>query len=65
VRTAYAEFKHWYQTWDQAFSQKYEDAGMHLAGSTIPPTYRFVQRFTDRAYKSNSYMLNCTTVLLL
>ncbi|KAI9513069.1 hypothetical protein F5148DRAFT_1158448 [Russula earlei] len=23
---AYAEFQHWYQTWDQAFSQKYEDA---------------------------------------
>jgi hypothetical protein len=28
LRSAYAEFKHWYQTWDQAFSQKYEDAGM-------------------------------------
>jgi len=27
LRSAYAEFKHWYQTWDQAFSQKYEDAG--------------------------------------
>ena len=26
-RSASAEFKHWYQTWDQAFSQKYEDAG--------------------------------------
>lgn len=31
VRGAYAEFKHWYQTWDQAFSQKYEDAGMYFA----------------------------------
>ena len=27
LRSASAEFKHWYQTWDQAFSQKYEDAG--------------------------------------
>ena len=27
LRSAYAEFKHWYQIWDQAFSQKYEDAG--------------------------------------
>ncbi|TFY81848.1 hypothetical protein EWM64_g2171 [Hericium alpestre] len=24
-----AEFKHWYQTWDQAFSQKYEDAAFY------------------------------------
>jgi hypothetical protein len=31
LRSAYAEFKHWYQTWDQAFSQKYEDAGMSIA----------------------------------
>ena len=30
LRSAYAEFKHWYQTWDQAFSQKYEDAGMYF-----------------------------------
>jgi len=28
LRNADAEFRHWYQTWDQAFSQKYEDAGM-------------------------------------
>lgn len=27
LRTADAEFVNWYQTWDQAFSQKYEDAG--------------------------------------
>lgn len=24
------EFRHWYKTWDIAFSQKYEDAGMIL-----------------------------------
>ena len=30
LRSAYAEFKHWYQTWDQTFSQKYEDAGTFL-----------------------------------
>lgn len=27
LRTADAEFVNWYQTWDQAFSRKYEDAG--------------------------------------
>lgn len=27
LRDADIEFRHWYQTWDQAFSQKYEDAG--------------------------------------
>lgn len=37
VRNAYAEFKHWYQTWDQAFSQKYEDAGMYLTGKYRTP----------------------------
>jgi len=26
LRSANAEFAHWYQTWDQSFSQKYEDA---------------------------------------
>lgn len=26
-----AEFRHWYTTWDTAFSQKYEDAGMTLS----------------------------------
>jgi len=29
LRSAYAEFKHWYQTWDQAFSQKYQDADFY------------------------------------
>ncbi|KAI0307678.1 hypothetical protein B0F90DRAFT_1676149 [Multifurca ochricompacta] len=29
LRSAYSEFKHWYQTWDQAFSQKYEDAAFY------------------------------------
>ncbi|KAI0048332.1 hypothetical protein FA95DRAFT_1517530 [Auriscalpium vulgare] len=29
LRTADAEFKHWYTTWDQAFSQKYEDAAFY------------------------------------
>jgi hypothetical protein len=28
VKGAYLEFQHWYRSWDQAFSQKYEDAGM-------------------------------------
>ena len=31
LRSADAEFVHWYQTWDQAFSQKYEDAGMSFS----------------------------------
>ncbi|KAI9461022.1 hypothetical protein BJY52DRAFT_1117821 [Lactarius psammicola] len=29
LRNAYAEFKHWYEIWDQAFSQKYEDAAFY------------------------------------
>lgn len=27
LREADMEFRNWYNTWDQAFSQKYEDAG--------------------------------------
>ena len=27
LREADMEFRNWYATWDQAFSQKYEDAG--------------------------------------
>lgn len=27
LQQADAEFRHWYTTWDTAFSQKYEDAG--------------------------------------
>lgn len=27
LRTADAEFKNWFQTWDTAFSEKYENAG--------------------------------------
>lgn len=30
LRRADISFRSWYATWDQAFSQKYEDAGMHL-----------------------------------
>lgn len=29
-----SEFRHWYKTWDTAFSQKYEDAGMILPQHT-------------------------------
>ncbi len=29
LREADMEFRNWYATWDQAFSQKYEDAGEH------------------------------------
>src|SRR5258705_12473072 len=31
LRNADDSFRHWYQTWDQAFSQKYEDAGMQVS----------------------------------
>jgi hypothetical protein len=30
-----SEFRHWYKTWDTAFSQKYEDAGKLLSGTTM------------------------------
>jgi hypothetical protein len=45
VRNAYAEFKHWYQTWDQAFSQKYEDAGMDLTDKCHAPNLPFRSAF--------------------
>jgi hypothetical protein len=45
VRNAYSEFKHWYQTWDQAFSQKYEDAGMYLTGKHHTPNLPFCSAF--------------------
>ena len=45
VRGAYAEFKHWYQTWDQAFSQKYEDAGMYMTGKYHNPYLPFYLAF--------------------
>lgn len=43
LRDADLEFRHWYQTWDQAFSQKYEDAGLSLHPS---------QRLYSRAHLS-------------
>ena len=33
LQEADVEFRNWYATWDQAFSQKYEDAGKSRAGS--------------------------------
>jgi hypothetical protein len=29
------EFRHWYTTWDTAFSQKYENAGKEINGSSV------------------------------
>lgn len=65
LRSAHAEFKHWYQTWDQAFSQKYTDASMSFIGKHHPPTHHPAQHSTDRAYKSNRYMQSYTTALRL
>ena len=45
VRGAYAEFKHWFQTWDQAFSQKYEDAGMYITDEYNPSNSPFCSAF--------------------
>lgn len=30
LRDGSTQFQTWYATWDQAFSQKYEDAGQHI-----------------------------------
>jgi hypothetical protein len=30
IREADMEFRNWYATWDHAFSQKYEDAGIDI-----------------------------------
>ena len=35
LRDADMEFRNWYATWDQAFSQKYEDAGGHIDTTII------------------------------
>jgi hypothetical protein len=40
LRGADIEFKNWYATWDQAFSQKYEDAGEYTDPFQTPVTHR-------------------------
>jgi hypothetical protein len=39
IQQADTEFRNWYKTWDHAFSQKYEDAGMAESSGT---THRLV-----------------------
>ncbi len=64
LRNAYAEFKHWYEIWDQAFSQKYEDAGTFFdrrqRAFNSPPS----QISTAKASRFSSCTQNCITAPL-
>ena len=60
LRSAYAEFKHWYQTWDQAFSQKYEDAGTSLASMYRSPNSPVL--FSLLPTESANSTITCRTV---
>jgi hypothetical protein len=61
-----SEFRHWYKTWDTAFSQKYEDAG------TVPVDTRMfrsahasAQLSTGKVCKYSISMLSSFTMLRL
>lgn len=63
LRTADAEFVNWYQTWDQAFSQKYEDAGMSFLAPSLS-TFHCVLTMCDSLLpsKSSDSTLPCRVV---
>jgi len=62
LQRADIDFKNWYESWDEAFSRKYEHAGR------LPQTPRKYscsspkQLFIVRACKSNNFMLNYSTM---
>lgn len=51
LRDADLEFRHWYQTWDHAFSQKYEDAGTSLLPFSDATSTR--SHFTTAFYRQS------------
>jgi len=65
LHNADAEFRHWYQTWDQAFSQKYEDAGMLIFPLPNSVFLRIFQPSIGKAYRFSSCMLNYIITLSL
>jgi hypothetical protein len=65
LRSASAEFKHWYQTWDESFSQKYEDAGTSFDQSQRVLTHLPSQVSTAKASRYSSCMQNCIIAPLL
>ena len=54
LREADVEFRNWYSTWDQAFSQKYEDAGMSdcaIFDARSSPCFSFLSsKFTNSTF---------------
>lgn len=63
LRRADLNFRSWYATWDQAFSQKYEDAGTYAKKMHRLYIHTWIQRFTGNHCKSNTCMLNFSTTL--
>jgi hypothetical protein len=54
-----SEFRHWYKTWDTAFSQKYEDAGRCIPGKLMSNCpYPVVQRSIGKVCKFNMSTLS-------
>jgi hypothetical protein len=67
IQQADSEFRNWYKTWDQAFSQKYEDAGMTESTSRYSPTCSAdssPKRFTAKVCRSNICMQSSSIVQL-
>jgi len=62
LQRADVDFKNWYESWDEAFSRKYEHAGklpetLHKYSCSLPG-----QLFIARACKSSNFMLNYSTM---
>lgn len=53
------EFGTWYATWDNAFSQKYEDAGERTS-EVLVPQLTLDQRFTGRVCRYSICTLSCS-----
>lgn len=64
LRDADAEFRNWYATWDQAFSQKYEDAGKKRAEAVICISIKLTvaQHSTGRVCKYSTSTRNSSTM---
>ena len=67
LRDADLEFRHWYQTWDQAFSQKYEDAGLSLHPSQrlYSHAHLSLQPSIDKVSSTNILRRNYSIMRLL
>ena len=64
LRDADLEFRNWFATWDQAFSQKYEDAGkfypLFLDGVRLEVTLDKLS--TGKVCRYSTFTLSCSTM---